>query len=756
MDLEEVFRLTMRRSYIICTLAALWFAALSIHAQRTGKVTIGDGEAEYDTLLHRHIAPGATLTQFQFNKIKSGNFSYKMKVHLVTVDITNPYNSFSPYLAKDEFYNVSKQNTEIKNRKAAGMKPVVSMTGGGFVQSNGNLTYNTAYEVGGSLVQDGKILYENSSAKRTLYVDNGVHIGIPKFNASVTHNGQSYAVGQVNHHRDHYDGAEMISLFCNGVPKSASSEAQKNKGVDVKVRIKNADHLGVGSTVCEVIDMLDGCCHSLNKDEAILSGVGKAEAFLRSMNVGDEVTVSLGYKDDRGNSLDIKQQVTQLFNEGITDGVIRPSSMTNYAICVLGSSADGRTLYMCDLEISDSSNASVQILLEFLQAIGIDNVVSLDGGPSAEMTVDGEFITTNSIGNGFNGRYIPAGLILYSTAPDDANITSIECTNMRELLMSKGDTYTPQLYAFNQYGEMIYADAKTSDAIEITCTQDIGHISDGHTFVAENNGSGSITIKVKSTGYTITIPVTVTDNRSLQITPHFVFTGEGRECQLGVSMVVNGNVTELDPDDVEWETNNQYVIKSVKGGLVSPFVDGYAEVYAEYLGLKDTVVVKVENLEEDVDQLDMTQMLTDGMISNIHLQSVPYAFSIDLFSDINDTISVVYKTGDAEHVITYPVNANEPWNCSVTLDRSAIDTYPVTLVSATGSGNVSCTGIKAYYSLTGDMDKDGDIDYNDMALLLTYYLQQDSGSVPPIADIDKDGRITIADITWLMDMILYK
>ena len=744
------------RPLLAFTLALL--CSITIHAQRSGNMNIGDAEATYDTLVHRHIAPGATYTQFQFDKIKAGQFAYKMKVHLVTIDITNPYNSFSPYLAKDEYHNVSKQHTDVKLKKSQGLKPVASITGGGFIQSNADLTTHTAYEVAGALVENGKILYENSKAKRTLYIDDKVHIGTPTFAGSVAYGSKTHAIGQINHHRDHYDGAGQISLFCNGIGKSLCSDAKASSGVDVKVRLRSKDYIGVGDTECEVIEVMDGCCHTMNQDEAILSGAGDAEAFLRGLKKGDDITISLGYKNEMGEKVDVQQQVTQLFQYGIYDGQIRPSDMSNYAICVVGCSEDGMTLYMGDLEISDSSNAPVQLLLEFLHEIGIYNVLSLDGGPSAEMTIDGEYVTTNSIGHGFNGRYIPAGLMLYSTAPNDDNISSIECTNNHALLLRKGDTFEPVVYGYNQYYEMIDNDARTSSAIEITCSESIGMMDeDGYTFIATSNGTGEITIRVKSTGYFITIPVTVTDNRQLNITPDFVFTGEGRECQVGVDMMVNGTRTPVKASDVEWSTNNGHVISSCEGGLIVPYIDGYAELYAEYAGLKDTILVYVENLDYDTDMLELAKDADASTMTGLHIPSVPYAFSIDLYSNVDDSICITYTTGtDTCQIGNDNARKGDVWQCYITLDREKISTYPVDICHVTGKGDITIQSLKAYYSITGDIDKDGRVGYTDLAELIAIYNRHDASLYSPIADLDKDGAITIADIVMLIDVILYK
>ena len=53
--------------------------------------------------------------------------------------------------------------------------------------------------------------------------------------------------------------------------------------------------------------------------------------------------------------------------------------------------------------------------------------------------------------------------------------------------------------------------------------------------------------------------------------------------------------------------------------------------------------------------------------------------------------------------------------------------------------------------LPGDLDGDGRITVDDITLLISAYLDEDSN---PRADVDEDGRITVDDITLLIDYYL--
>lgn len=665
----------------------LMMFAVSSFAQRTGKMMIQGSECEYDTLVHRHIAPGVTLTQYQFPKIPIAKQVYKMKAHLITVDMTNKYNSFTPYLSKGQHFAISTQKQEVKRQKELGLKPIATMTGGGFNQSNGDVTTATAYEVTGSLVTKGEVKYQNSGSRVNFYVDadRTMHVGSTKLSGSVTSNGKSFTIDQVNHHRDKADGSQLITLFCNGVPRSNAAPTKRDKGVDVRVKLVDAKCVASGKeTKCKVTEILNGCYHTLASDEAILSGTGNAETYLRTLSVGDEVSIKLDFVDASGKTIDVQEQLTNLFGYCIKDGEVQEYSTKNYAICAIGYSEDGKTCYWADLEISTNSNAPCICLADLLKATGAYNAMWLDGGPSAEMTVDGEFITTNSIGYGFNGRYIPAGFILYSEAPDDNTISTIELANPSKQTVYPNQTIKPTAYGYNQYGEMITSNACQNADVEMYCTEGIGTVTNG-VFTAAKPGEGYIYIKVKSSGAVVSIPVEVIRNRRLNIEPKYLFTGEARQCQVKLSVTEDGVKTSIDPANAEWSQNGFRTVKSSTAGLIVPYADGRTNVYAQYEDLRDTMTVVVENLVELVDSIDYTTEIDDPTYPEIQLRSVPHYFQARISGTPETQATLYYVTGTTPRSQTIDIPASGNALMTVVLDYDSVSTYPVIVDYVTGT-----------------------------------------------------------------------
>lgn len=715
-------------------------------AQRTGKMLVGDGVCTYDTLVSRRIAPGAVYTEFQFNDIRVNYYPRTMRVHLITIDVTNPYNSFATYLANDTYYAQNKQSQEVAFEKSRGLKPVASMTGGAFWQSalpNATMEGN---EMEGTVVSNGIIKYESSDSGRKFYMDNLAHIGNTKLVASVKCGEKSLPITQINHYRDRVT-SQTLALFCNGIPKSKCAEDKQKLGVDVRVRLTDNINIKKGVTTCEVIAVLDGCEHSIGDKEAILSGTGGAETFLRGLNVGDNVTIDIDYVDELGESIDMQQQVMRFGSYGVKDGQIIPSSQTNYADCLLGVSQDGKTMYMADFENSPNSNAPVNCFLQFMQQIGSYNAMGLDGGPSAEMTIDGAFVTTNAV-DGFEGRYIPGGLMLYSTAPTDNVIADFDCMNSLPKTIKVGEMYAPMLYGFNKYGEMINKDAKSSSDILIECSAEIGAIAgDGCTFVAATPGVGYVSITAKSSGKTLSVPITVVDNCRLIVSPDYVFTGNGRACQLDVSYYYNGKVSQVNPKEVKWSYYDNGTIASCDNGLIVPGNEGSGVVYAEYSGVSDTVAIYVENVNDGVDYIDLTRNLEYGDVENIHLPSVPYSFALDVKANADGVMTLEYKLGEQTYEVkSGTIKKDSTWHCVVELDRDAISTYPVTLVSITSTGRrYYCSKLIAYYtSMTDLKDKVVRIECVDDARVM---LKEGTNYVPQIVAYNVEGEVVEVDIT---------
>lgn len=645
----------MKRFLFLAFLAVSF--VFSVLAEETGTMKIQGVNCEYTTLIHRHVGPGVTYTQYQFDDMRIGDYiPYRMRTHLLTIDMTNPYNRLSPYIADGRYYESATQEQEVQRQKNEGLKPFASVNGIDFIQTRPSQSEPYEYmETRYHLVSNGLIRYENNTTGMRYYTDesNKGHVDYLTMKAKVTSSNGAFAeIGQINHYRDFVRNSNKLALFCNGMDRSKDT----NSSDGMEVILKGGD-IRVGTNTLVVVSKQTGCGGYISNygGQHAITGVGaEVEAFLNGLSVGETVTIEVGYTDAAGGAVVPSNTYTSFLANCVRNGVPYGDPRYNVAYSATGVSKDGNTVYIADLEISQYSDAPLRCLEDFLIAIGAWNACYNDGGPSAEMTVDGAFVTNNSIGGGYNGRYTPNGVMLYSTAPNDNTLASVEYAEPSPFIkMRLGETITLKLYGYNQYGEMIDDKAAQSDNVNISVSENIGTIvSDQFTATAE--GRAELRIGVAGQGTQVTIPVFVEERKALIITPSKIFTCENRNVQLKVQFAKGDEIFEVDPSDVEWSSDDRYVVKSCSNGLINPFFDGIATVTGTYKDVTGTVSVEVENLyNENTEEVDLTYKAHYPEDINLQLPSVPRGMYLEISTSETratngEPVTLYYQTGQKE------------------------------------------------------------------------------------------------------------
>lgn len=693
----------MKRFLLLAFLAVS--GVTSTMAEGTGTMKIQGVNCEYSTLIHRTVGPGVTYTQYQFEDMRIGDYiPYKMRTHLLTIDMTNSYNRLSPYIAEGKYYESTTQEGEVEREKEQGLKPFASCNGIDFIQSRPSQSEPWEYmETRYHLVSDGLIRYENNSTQRRYYNDasNKGHVESLTMKAKVTSSkGASAEIGQINHFRDHVRNTNKLALFCNGM--DIARDTHSSDGVEV---ILKGGDIRVGTNKLEVVSKHSGCGKYLANGQHVITGVGaEVEAFLNGLSAGETVTIEVGYTDAAGSAVVPSNTYTSFIANCVTNGVPYGDPRYNVAYSATGVSKDGNTVYLAALEISQYSDAPLRCLEDFLIAVGAWNACYNDGGPSAEMTVDGKFVTINSIGGGYNGRYTPNGLMLYSTAPNDNTLTSVEYAEPSPFIkMRLGETFKLKLYGYNRYGEMIDDNAAQSDKVEISLSDNVGTI-DGDQLTATAEGRAEIRIGVAGQGTQVTIPVFVEERKALIITPSKFFTCENRKVQLKVQFAKGDEIFDVDPSDVEWSTDDRYVVRGCNNGLIDPFFDGIATVTGIYNGVKGTVTVEVENLyNESTEEVDLTYKAHYPDALDIQLPSVPRGMCLEISAPETratngEAAKLYYQTGQKEVEKELVCKEGESTiRDTIMFDYDDPAGYPV-LLKSISPATVEVLSLKALYS----------------------------------------------------------
>ena len=113
--------------------------------------------------------------------------------------------------------------------------------------------------------------------------------------------------------------------------------------------------------------------------------------------------------------------------------------------------------------------------------------------------------------------------------------------------------------------------------------------------------------------------------------------------------------------------------------------------------------------------------------------------------------SIKAYSGNSGALVTFNVTANEGFTSSATIQIRN------TLLTTTAGVEVAVADEECLVKLfiKGDVDDDGKVTIGDVTALIDYLLYGDASSINLTnADVDQDGAIKISDVTELIDMLL--
>lgn len=682
----------------------LLFVATVVSAGQTGTMIINGKETAFQIETQYRIGPGVVYTKYRFPKIEP--YAYKMVVNVIEIDQTNPYVKQAPYLAEGKYFRYGTQVNEHKSRKKAGLKPLASVMGGAFTQVATGSVINPDWSVGGGLVIDGAICHLRNGVNYYIDKANKAHVG----NVVTTVTAKSTSAGDIKVdkiNRVRYNSSMV--LFCNGFGKTRAAtlntgghyETTNSEGMEAILRLKNTNVVGVGEIEAVVERTVQGSGYSFDDGYAVLSAKdGSALEYIKKLKTGETVTLSVSCKDAANASIELQQLATPLFGYGVKEGVAQTSKMAGYAQCATGVSMDGNTSYWVEMDnVQGVSDASVDVMNQFMQQIGIYNACLMDGGPSAEMQVAGEWVSVNSLGNGFQGRAIPSAIMVYSEAPDDNHLHEVMMVD-DEAYVVMNVPYTPVFRAYNKYGDLLEVAQLSADSYHLEFEGNCGKVSaDGKSFVADTSGDGYLTVCVNGNNNKASMHIIVSDISGVTVSPKTFYTSEGRGTQATLYLnYLDGSSLPLDSKDVEWTTDNRWAAVCTDG-YIEPVQDGSADITASYNGMSDVCTVTVETELEEV--VDLTSIITDVRDMNAILVGTPKSVEACVLPKSTGNAYLVYDDSEKEvtEIVGY-VNNGQEATLVYKFDYDNPSIYPVRLkkLNLAGGYNFELKSLKVYYS----------------------------------------------------------
>lgn len=255
---------------------------------------------------------------------------------------------------------------------------------------------------------------------------------------------------------------------------------------------------------------------TLPSDGYVLSAHGAAQSAINQLRNGDVVTATIPFTAD-GNAMKVKELLGGR-PVMLKNNVVQPTSNAIDHLknieprTAVGYNSDKSKLYMAVVDgrnAGGSNGVTQRELATIMRYLGCSDALNFDGGGSSTMYVHGLGIknvpSSSSLDNRPEGvpRTVVNALFAVAVAPVDNNIASIEIREKKAVL-SVGQSYTPVVYGYNQYGVMVDTDLKD---FTVTVPEQLGTVS-GTTFKAgEGQYTGALTVDYQ--GKTYSIPVSI-------------------------------------------------------------------------------------------------------------------------------------------------------------------------------------------------------------------------------------------------------
>lgn len=595
------------------------FAVLLLPCQATGEtVEVSGTTYELTRLVERDLGPGVHYLRVRLPE-------YPLNVNIITMDMDNPYTTIETTIANDTQFGTELLVNAAARQSREGHKALAGANANFFVTSSfppyGPML-NGVHVVG--CVRNGQIVDETnmfSDQWNGGYTETGIFFvdtdrnlhceAWPWFGKVKTDNIGNLDIYQVNKIcRDNeiclYTGFyDKNKEFMPADLSSTGNTFNIVSGVTTEVYLNFAPESGwlTGKNMKFTVEEIRTAAGNGTRGDydAVLIGRGDKGNKLAQLVKGQNLTIKLGWSSERGGKgtvplIDnlVGGNALVMKDGELTSQNYNPNNMGNYnpmtySRCSYGSSADGRTLYICVIDMSNdpvygnSKGINTEGLCHIVKHFGCANLVNMDAGGSAQMLVGDRIINRTTEGT---PRAVANGMLIFSTAPKDDVVTRLEFDDV-ELTAPVYGSYTPRILAYNQYGDLIDDDYKE---FTLSCDPQLGSC-DGSRFTAAGTPftgqltatSGSVTVskemKVCQAEMAIRLKNILIDN--------------ARRYPMEVTATVGQNIYTYEPSALTWETADADVA-TVENGILTGHTEGSTTVSCAVGEFTDKCEVAVE------------------------------------------------------------------------------------------------------------------------------------------------------------------
>ncbi len=478
--------------------AGLLLQTVCLNASTTWN--LGGSVFTVDTLYHATVGPGVTQTQ-----LKVKNSSYSNNLIYTTIDLTTPNLELRGVQAKDNGNVVEnvramgdRKNQQGKGQYITGVNADFFNMGGSPTRTCGtSLVDGHLYNLGTAVA--GWSSYAVVSGKKDLTFSENVSIS---YNA-VTASGKS--------HRLWVDCGRGTNYLCIYTSNFGKTTGTNGWGSECSVKLVSGS-LNDGSAVFEVtstpIGNQGGTAAEGNmtipSGGYVLSGVNDAFSYVKSLKIGDRITVSMVAIVD-GKEMK-PSQIVGGCPVIVSNGQVAPSSnfgridhfSSRQARTAIGYNKDKTKLIMLvDDKFTSNKDSSkpqfgasagftMKMMAYVMMQLDCHTAMAFDGGGSSQLYVKGLGICNVPYGSTAL-RSVANGFFAVSTTPVDNTVAKIEVVQ-KNVKLTTGGKITPKVYGYNKYGVMVNTNLT---GFKIELSSKVGTVS-GTTITA---GSGKYNTK---------------------------------------------------------------------------------------------------------------------------------------------------------------------------------------------------------------------------------------------------------------------
>ena len=787
----------MKRPFLLVALVALLMGTVT--GQARDQWTIGDKKYDVDTLIFPHLAgPGVTAAKYDIPELP-------LKVSVVEMDLTNPYIVMETCLGGEKSVACETPVSMASRNNRPGHEVVGAVNGDFFMTSPTN---EVGLPLSGQVRNDELVLSSHNRACLVLDNDNRPYIDRLTFTGTVTSGETSFALNLVNRMRYAYENiaANQSFLFTRSYGPVTYDGSSSGKMVLLRPAGDPFRWNANGVEQCIIEDIFDAKGSTTIPDgKAILWLKGTYANYVESLNVGDELSVSFRLTlNNESQDINIHQLIGGSNHIIMQNGQFMEDWAERHPRTAIGFNADSTRLYfvVVDGRHLTSTGVTLREMKGIFDALGAVNAVNLDGGGSSCILVNDEVLNHPSDGP---VRAVGNGCLFVSTAPDDDEIGIINfeprCYNL-----SISATTSFGVWGYNQYGVL-----KTRDlqGCTFTCDPQVGYFdNEGFFHAVSTPASGNLYAHYN--GITATQPVTIMEAQ-WQLVSDSVVIDQYHSYSININGVSGYGLDKVDPSVVAWSSMDESICAVDDQGVITAVADGQTFVGSSHPLLADSLLVSVENPKHRVTTIENapidpdTWTVTQSGGKNQVVTALGNGLQIDFTGASSrnpyikiakavrlwglpdtlrlrmepgemqlKTVKVLLENACGERVtVEYPVEVSPQGNIDLDVpvtdvcDAADLGNFPLHLVyyyityNAVTTGepySLKIPGMELVYvampqtePVPGDVNGDGEVNIADVNFIIDLIL---TGNMNPQGDVNGDTEVNIADVNAVIDIIL--